>query len=283
MLMHHDGTLRRIRTFMVVAAMIAAAGCGGSAVGGGGQRLDPLPGPTPPWQPGPGLSWQWQLTDTVDLSIDAQVYDLDMFETDAATVSALHAMGRRVICYINVGAWEDWRPDKADFPPAVLGKDYSGWGGEKWLDVRSVDLLAPAIKRRFDMCKAKGFDGIEPDNIDGFQNDTGFPITAEDQIAYDRFLVAEAHVRGLSIGLKNDPEQAEALVAWFDWAMIEDCFAEGCCDQFAPFSAAGKAVFMAEYTDRGVKADAFCPQAKELGFSGILKTRDLTAWREACH
>jgi hypothetical protein len=274
--------MRRAIACAIVAAIAYASGCGGAETPATDGPLDPLPGPTPSWRPGPGLSWQWQITGAVDLSVNAQVYDLDAFETDAATVAALHAAGRKVICYVNVGAWEDWRPDQADFPSVVIGKSYDGWPGERWLDVRRIDLLTPVIARRFDLCASKGFDGIEPDNIDGYQNDTGFQITAPEQIAYDRFLVTAAHARGLSIGLKNDPDQASALVSWFDWGLSEDCFADGWCDQFTPFTGAGKAVFMSEYTDRGAKAAVFCPRAKELGFSGILKARDLDAWREAC-
>jgi hypothetical protein len=269
---------------MIAAAL--AVGCGGTdeaeEADETAEQPEAPPEPTLYWQPGPGLSWQWQLDGEVDISVDAQVYDLDLFDTDAAAIAALHAAGRQAICYINVGAWEDWRPDRADFPSEVMGKRYAGWPGERWLDVRRIDLLASVIQKRFDLCKAKDFDGIEPDNIDGYQQDTGFKISAQDQIAYDRFLVAEAHARGLSIGLKNDPDNAATLVALFDWALSEDCFADEWCDEFAPFTAAGKAVFMAEYTDRGAWIGAFCPKAKELGFSGILKNRDLDAWREAC-
>jgi hypothetical protein len=39
------------------------------------------------------------------------------------------------------------------------------------------------------------------DNVDGFTNATGFPLTPVDQLTYNRFLAMEAHVRGLSIGL----------------------------------------------------------------------------------
>ena len=59
------------------------------------------------WQPQIGESWQWQLTDPLDLSIDAAIYDVDLFDTPAATVTELHNQGRHVICYISVGSWED--------------------------------------------------------------------------------------------------------------------------------------------------------------------------------
>jgi hypothetical protein len=237
------------------------------------------------WQPVPGTTWQWQLADPpIDQSFDVQMYDVDMFDVSASVVAALHAKGRTVICYISVGSWEDWRPDADQFPDEVLGNDYEGWPGEKWLDIRRIDLLAPIMRARFDRCQLKGFDGIEPDNMDGYTNDTGFPdISYEDQLTYNMWLAQEAHQRGLSIGLKNDGDQTDDLLPHFDWALTEDCFADEWCDDVAPFIAAGKAVFAAEYTDTGITLDDFCPRAQALGFSAILKHRDLDAWRSACH
>jgi hypothetical protein len=72
------------------------------------------------------------------------------------------------------------------------------------------------------------------------------------------------------------------LLAYFDWALTEDCFAEGWCAQVQPFVAAGKAVFAAEYTDMGMTISGFCPQANAMNFNAILKRRDLDAYREAC-
>jgi endo-alpha-1,4-polygalactosaminidase (GH114 family) len=167
----------------------------------------------------------------------------------------------------------------------VLGNDYEGWPGERWLDIRRIDLLAPIMRARLDLCRAKGFDGVEPDNVDGYANDTGFALTYGDQLAYNRWLADEAHARGLSIGLKNDAEQVGDLLTHFDWALTEDCFAQGWCGEVAPFVEAGKAVFAAEYTDE-LTVDRFldgvCPQAEAMGFSAILKDRDLDAWRRGC-
>ena len=238
------------------------------------------------WQPPVDTSWQWHLTDmSIDQSFDVDMYDIEMFDSSASTVAALHAQGRRVICYISVGSWEDWRPDVDEFPSAVLGNDYEGWPGEKWLDIREIDKLAPIMRSRLDQCQAKGFDGVEPDNIDGYTNNTGFPLTYQDQLTYNTWLADEAHARGLSIGLKNDGEQAEDLVSIFDWAMTEDCFAEDWCAEMEPFSDAGKAVFAAEYTDQ-LSTNQFindvCPQAETIGFNAILKNRNLDAWRRGC-
>jgi hypothetical protein len=234
------------------------------------------------WRPALNTSWQWQLDGAIDQTVDAQLFDIDLFETEASLVAALHAQGRKVVCYISVGSWEEWRPDADQFPPAVLGNDYEGWPGEKWLDIRQIDQLAPIMRARLDACRAKGFDGIEPDNIEGYANATGFPLTAQDQLTYNIWLADEAHARGLSIGLKNDPDQVAELLPYFDWALTEDCFDQGWCDQLTPFVTAGKAVFAAEYTDTGMTTGQFCPQANALNFNGILKHRELDAWRQAC-
>jgi len=235
------------------------------------------------WQPAPGITWQWQLTDLpVDISVDAEVYDIDLFDNEASVVAALHAQGRKVICYISAGSWEDWRPDKDQFPPEIIGKAYEGWPGEKWLDIRQIDKLAPILRARLDLCRDKGFDGVEPDNIDAYTNDTGFPLTYQDQLHYNIWLADEAHTRGLSIGLKNDSEQVADLLPYFDWALTEDCFDQGWCEQMAPFIEAGKAVIDTEYTDTGITLEDFCAQARALQFSAILKHRDLDAFIQSC-
>ena len=235
------------------------------------------------WRPDSGATWQWQLAgDEIDLSVDADVYDLDAVETSADTVAALHEMGRRAVCYISAGSWEDWRPDSSEFPEEIIGREYEGWKGERWLDIRRIDLLAPVLGARMDLCRAKGFDGVEPDNVDGYLNETGFPLTAGDQLAFNRFLAREAHARGLAIGLKNDADQAAELATEFDFALAEDCFDQGWCELLSPFLDLGKPVWDAEYTDTGITVAAFCPQAQELGIQAILKNRNLDAWRQAC-
>ncbi len=238
------------------------------------------------WRPAVGASLQIQFSGLpINPAVAADVYDIDLFDHDAAAVATLHAQGRKVLCYLNAGAWEDWRPDRDQFPPAVLGNDYAGWPGERWLDIRRIDLLAPILRARLDQCQAKGFDGVDPDNVNGYQNDTGFPLTAQDQLAYNRWLAGEAHVRGLAIGLKNDTEQASELAPYFDFAVTESCLAEDWCDQTLAFIDAGKAVFAIEYTDATTIArflNEHCPRAAAWRLSAVLKNRLLDTWRLDC-
>ncbi|GAC1391483.1 MAG: endo alpha-1,4 polygalactosaminidase [Candidatus Saccharimonadales bacterium] len=231
------------------------------------------------WIPAPQISWQWQLSTPVDQSIDAQMYDIDMFSNDESVVQALHSKGRHVVCYISAGSVEDWRPDAGEFPREVIGKDYTGWPGERWLDIRRNDLIAPIMEKRLDECKAKGFDSVEPDNINGYSQDTGFPLTATDQIKYNIWWADAAHKRGLSIGLKEDPDQANELVSYYDWALDEECFEFGGCEKMIVFTSAGKAVFNTEY---GLDTGQFCPEANRLNFNSIRKHKELDAYREVC-
>ena len=234
------------------------------------------------WHPTPGLTWQWQIGDLdIDTSIEADVYDIDLY-VDQSIIDELHAKGRKVICYISVGSWENWRPDKDHFPAEVLGKDYEGWPGEKWLDIRHIDLLAPIMLARLDLCKAKGFDAVEPDNMEIYTNDTGFPLTYEDQLKYALWLAEQAHRRGLAIGQKNASDQVTELVNVYDFAITEDAFYYDWAEKMLPYVQANKPVFAAEYTDLPGDFDKFCELSKQLGFSTILKHRDLDAWLQTC-
>ena len=231
------------------------------------------------WRPAPGTSWQWQLQGELDTSYDVDMYDIDLFDTPAETIAALHADGRVVICYFSAGSREDWRPDAGDFPDAVLGETLDGWPDERWLDIRAMEVLGPLLAARLDLAAAKGCDGVEPDNLEGYANDSGFPLTAADQLAFNRWLAAEAHARGISIGLKNDLAQIPELLEHFDWALNEQCFEYDECEALLPFIDAGKAVFGVEYA---LEPAEFCDQAVAMGFDWLSMDLALDGGREAC-
>ncbi|MER6779725.1 MULTISPECIES: endo alpha-1,4 polygalactosaminidase [unclassified Streptomyces] len=242
------------------------------------EDVAPAPAPGRRWQPAPAVSWQWQLTGKLDTSVKAAVYDVDGFNTTKAQVDALKKAGRRTICYVSTGSWEEFRPDAGAFPKELLGEG-NGWEGERWLDVRRLSELEPLMAKRFDMCREKGFDAVEPDNMDGYRNTTGFPLTAEDQLAYNRLIAKLAHDRGLAVGLKNDLDQIPQLVGDFDFAVNEQCAEYEECERLTPFIAAGKAVFHVEYEGR---IGQWCAQSRKLKFSSMQKKYDLDAWRQYC-
>lgn len=231
------------------------------------------------WRPRPGTSWQWQLSGTVDTTVDAAMYDIDLFDTPQSVIDDLHAKGRTVICYFSAGSYENWRPDKDRYPAGILGRNLDGWPGEKWVDIRRIDILGPILADRLDLAKIKNCDGVEPDNVDGYTNNSGFPLSAADQLAFNRWLAARAHGRGLSIGLKNDLGQVTELVGDFDWALNEQCFQFDECDSLLPFVQAGKAVFGVEYSG---ETYVFCPEADRKDFDWLKKKINLDSWRIPC-
>jgi hypothetical protein len=155
----------------------------------------------------------------------------------------------------------------------------NGWPGERWVDIRRLDVLGPILGARLDLCAAKGFDAVEFDNVDGYTNRTGFKLTAADQLAFDEWLADAAHARGLGAALKNDLDQVPDLVSSFDFAIDEQCAQYKECPALSPFVSAGKPVFEVEYKLRTAR---FCPQAAALGFSAMRKHLSLDAWCEPC-
>jgi hypothetical protein len=132
----------------------------------------PLPQPnnTLPWTPKVADTWQIILSHPPSLSQtltpNATVFDIDLFDTPTSTIQALQQQGKKVLCYFSAGSYEDWRPDASDFKKEDLGKGLQGWAGEKWIKLSS-DNVRSVIRKRIEMAKSKGCDGVDPDNVDG--------------------------------------------------------------------------------------------------------------------
>nr|WP_237688455.1 endo alpha-1,4 polygalactosaminidase [Arthrobacter jiangjiafuii] len=272
-----------VGTGLLALTLAACAPAGAPAVGfpAAGTAASPAERPVadaPYWRPAPAASWQWQLSGTLDLAVDAEIFDVDYETTSPAEVAALKQQGRHTVCYLSVGSWEDFRSDAGGFPVSTRGAVMDGWPDERWLDIRRRDVLLPIMAARMDICAAKGFDAVEPDNVDGYLNETGFPLTAADQLAYNRAVAELAHARGLSVGLKNDVDQIPELVDHFDFAVNEECVRYDECDLYQPFTQAGKAVLHVEYDG----ALDFCAESRQRGFSSLLKPLDLSSTRQAC-
>ncbi len=223
------------------------------------------------WKPPQHLSWFWQLQGAIDNSKPVAAYDIDGFETEASEVAALHAEGKHVVCYIDVGTAEDFRPDYAQFPVSTLGRK-NGWPGERWLDIRQLSVLEPIMTKRFQMCQEKGFDAVEPDNMEAFSNKSGFEITASQQLAYNDWSADEVHSLGMAVLQKNDGEQTRELEPLFDGALTEECNQFHECDDFEPYLAAGKPVLNAEYAKKNAK---FCPADEAAGIMGVRFAKSL--------
>ena len=288
--MRSPGLLRRTvaTTAFAATVAVAVAATGVAVAGAVPARRAPagvhLPGPVRCpgcWHPSLRVSWQWQLQDPPKVAdlLDVRMYDVDAFDTPAWLVRTMHRRGSKVVCYISAGSWENWRPDAGRFPKVVKGRPLSGWPGERWLDIRRLDLLGPIMRARIQRCATKGFDGVEFDNVDAYTNPTGFPLRPADQLRYDVFLANAAHRRGMSVLLKNDLGQIPKLLRYFDGALNEQCFQYDECGKLRPFVRAGKPVFGVEYA---LPVAAFCPMANARNYNFLKKHLALGPWRIAC-
>ncbi len=237
------------------------------------------------WRPAPGTTWQWQLQGEIDTGYEVAAYDIDLFDVPESTIDALHAQGRTVVCYFSAGSLEEGRPDGPRFAPDDYANQLENWLRERWLDVRSTNVRR-IMEERLDIAVAKGCDAVEPDNVDAFQNESGFDLSEADQLDYDRFLAGAAHARGLSVGLKNALDLVPALEPDFDWALNEECLAYDECEALTPFLVSGKAVFHVEYVDDPEAGPALreevCRDPAIEGFSTLIMTPDLDGWRLSC-
>lgn len=226
------------------------------------------------YKPDTTTSWQWQLDGEINTSYDVDLYDVDLFTTSEATIDTLHNDGKKVIAYFSAGSYENWREDASQFDTDILGNNLDGWEGERWLDIRSESVRAIIIQR-LDLAVEKDFDGVEADNVDGYTNNTGFTLSAQDQLEFNMFLAQAAHDRGLSIGLKNDVDQIVELEPYFDFAVNEEAFIYEESETMIPFIENSKPVFNAEYDQSyiynvdGARDDLFL-QSQDLGFQTLV-------------
>jgi hypothetical protein len=237
------------------------------------------------WRPSKGLKWQYQLSsvpttaqiDALTARVDA--WDVDGFDTPKSTVDYIHSKGDRAICYLSAGSAENWRPDYSRFPESVKGNPLDGWPGERWVDTRDWPAVRTIMMDRAKMCQSKGFDAIEWDNVDGYTNGTGFPLTATTQIDYNKYLAVAAQFNGMAALLKNDVDQVAELAPFFDGAINEQCQQYNECGVYSAFTNANKFVGQVEYKGNKTK---FCPPALTAGRSAMKKTLDLTASYDPC-
>ncbi len=262
------------------ATLVLALVCSIAACSSDDAAPPSEPGPPPVvngswYRPTASTDWQWQLVETVNTEYAVEVYDIDLYNVPEAEIAALQGQGRKVICYFSAGSFEPFRPDSADFPEETIGKVLDGFEDENWLDIRQESVLA-IMRKRLDLAVDKGCDGVEPDNVDGYQNDTGFPLSDTDQLIFNKKLANEAHSRGLAVGLKNDLDQIPRLVPYFDFSVNEQCHEFSECEDLLPFVSADKPVWNAEYKQEFVDDPAsICPTSRSLNLRTLILPLDL--------
>jgi hypothetical protein len=280
---------RGLATAALLAVTLGLAACGGGGSSSSDSSSDSGSGSsdsgsdsgssTFSWTPTSADTYAIQLTGTLDTSYDVKVYDVDLFDTSTDTIDALHAAGRAVVCYFSAGSAEDWRDDYSSFTSTDKGNELDGWAGEYWLDTTSSNVRSIMVTR-MQLAQTKGCDGVDPDNVDAYTNDTGLTLTAATQLDYNTFLAEQAHALGLKVGLKNDVDQLSDLASSFDFAVNEQCFYYDECNGYTAFTSADKPVFNIEYdatyqNNTNGARDALCTAAKAADIRTLVLALDL--------
>jgi len=204
--------------------------------------------------PPTGVKWDYQIGGAYAPPAGVRIVSRDS--------SASPAPGLYNICYINAfqaqpdatGWWQSNHPDlllKTASGAPVIDQNWN----EQLLDV-STDAkraaLAKIVGGWLDGCAAKGFQAVEPDNLDSYTRSQGL-LTADQDVAMATELARLAHVKGLAIAQKNTTEfLPRAHQIGFDFAVSEQCGNYDECGKYAD-TYAGRVVDV-EYDDKGFTA-----------------------------
>lgn len=279
-----------------MAAVVLFAGCGVRegpllrAVDGGPLRVDAGGDASIPEPPdmdasggtvavfAPDVTWQYQLVGTVDPELDARLFVVDLFEVRAEVIARLHAQNKIAVAYLSAGTLESYRDDADDFPAEAVGRPLESYPNESWLDVRS-QAVRERMAARLDMARSKGFDGIVPTSLNAYLQDSGFPLSADDQSDYAVWLSAEIRARGMHVAMSGDFTRIATLAPHYDWAVDFGCVARANCNLLAPFAKAGKPVLDVETQG---DLTAACTLARGYGVNMIFKRQNFDAYRMVC-
>jgi hypothetical protein len=261
------------------------------------------------WTPPLGNQpWQWELdhplnlhsahdmgtNDTLStghLAPPPVIYDIDGIINPRSTVTALHAMGKHVVCYIEVGAAGNYYSAASEGIPTTyfeqlqedgdFGKRVSGYP-EYYLNIRSsstVSIIESLIKQQ---CAKKGFDAVETDIDTEYADDSGFPLSESSEVRYMTALANYIHALGMGWWIKNPDDTgdnfASALYSLADAVLTEQCNQYSSCGLLHRYEG-HKAVFSAEYA---LAPSRFCARDNALDFNGAQFNVNLSGVRRPC-
>ena len=157
----------------------------------------------------------------------------------------------------------------------------NGWPGERWLDIRQLrGRSRPIMRARIATCaREKGFDAVELDNVDGYPNHTGFPLTGADQLRYN----AVPRERGAP---PRHGGRAEERPRAGPGRCCRTSTSRSTSSASSTTSATAAAVRRRRqgrvHGRVRLELAEFCPQAADLGFNSMKKKLSLRVWRDPC-
>jgi len=323
---HETPTAIRRTVRMAAAAVLVATALGGAAAvsagSGAAQAATPsgtvavhstastVPSPLATWWRAPlgVVPWQWELSNPLNLSNARQmgtadllpdgspapapsVYDIDGIINPASTVAALHAAGKRVVCYVEVGAAGNYYSATDEgvavtyyhqfLAAGVFGAGVGGWP-EHYLDIRSPATVSIVESMITQQCAAKGFDAVETDIDESYHSANGLGLTQADEEHFMTTLADYMHSLGLGWWIKNPDDTGDNYAT--DMAPLADGVLTEQCNQYRSCGLLGAylghtAVFNAEYHRHPRQ---FCAADVAIGINGAQFNLNLTGVRRPC-
>lgn len=236
------------RAAAAVAALFVLLG-GGSAQAGAPRVVRPS---------GHGAVFDYQIGGAYRPARDVRIVDRDR--------TAKPSPGHYNICYIN--AFQTQASERRFWTRrhrSLLLRNTSGgylqdpnWPGEYLLDTSTRakrHAIAHIEDGWIDGCARKGFDGVEPDNLDSWtRRGVHHRLTRSDNLNLASLLVRHAHADGLAIGQKNTVEVSRAgrKRVHFDFAIAEECQVYSECGGYRRWY--GSRVYEIEYQRKAFRA-----------------------------
>jgi len=153
---------------------------------------------------------------------------------------------------------------------------------ERYLNIRSpktVRIIEAMIRQQ---CASKGFDAVETDIDEEYDDPSGLPLTKSVQEAYMTKLANYMHGLGLGWWIKNPDDTGDSyatdMFPLADAVLTEQCNQYSSCGLLSAY-VGHKAVFNAEYR---LRPPAFCSSDDALGFNGARFNVALTGVRQPC-
>ncbi len=256
------------------------------------------------------IGWDWQIGASGDSNVTVPagvtLLDLDGFNISASKIASLKAQGIYTVCYIDAGSYEDGRPDSGLYPAYLkIYKDvqWNEWFldvkdvfrpiqpagtqlvNNQWVDASGKPLtgmptagaFALLLETRFKMCADKGFDALEPDNLQNDEN-AGGKVSLQEQIDFNGWVADTAHKYNLAAFQKNGPDKillkdktGKMMVEKFDAILNEECQTNSECPPLAEYVKRGKLALNAEYA-----GTLNCTTSNTYTINSIMKDLGLT-------
>lgn len=274
------------------------------------------------WQPAQDTDWQWEIGTPLSTSNALQmgtgvtayngdtapgdnpaIIDTDGILNPASTVSSLHSMGIKAICYIEVGTAGSYYTASDEGIATTyydqlkaagdLGAALSGYPQENFVNITAASAVTIEEAQIKQQCVDKGFDGVETDLDETWGNEegtTGFgTFTQAQEESYLTTLANYMHANNIAWIAKNlDDEGSATFVSDMEpiaQGMIsEECNHNSSCSLLSSFLADHKWIGNAEYTQDGETTANFCASDNSLNINGVLFDVNLdgTIARQPC-